>query len=612
MSNPFATSEEYRAALLRLGEMVHFRKPDVLVGEYYESLCRGEETSDIFPAFAVLRAAFGLEPPEAMCVALWLYHDASPLPPLTTGELLEQCRRIGRRSPRQILGSLFVADGERAVLHPIVADFLLERELRLPKGLELAVPAQKELLHAELFDELFQFLEPYLRDSDPFPLIVALCGEPGSGRGFLISQLCRRLGATLLKADMRARPPAGDLLLAAKLYGSLVCLEYAEDAGAVGEITNSLGFAFARCEAPLPQSPEYTVLSRNIPALNAEAREKILRKLLSGVPLEEDVPSDIMRRRLSIGRMQSLARSLAAESRVLGRPVDVQALRRILAEQNPPGGEGTDAVQCPGGLNDLVLPPDLQRQLAELCAFVKNRDTVYKTWGFGNKVPWGRGISALFYGAPGTGKTMAAAMMANEVGLPLLRADISQLMSKYIGETQKNIGKIFDEAAKRDGILFFDEADAIFTRRSEASDAQDRYANAETAYLLQRMEQHDGVCILATNLLQNFDEAFRRRIGYMLHFPLPDAEMREKIWRGIFPAAAPLEELDYPLLARQLELSGASIKNCAVHAAYLAAINHTPITMRYILEGVKNEYGKQGKTLSPQISGLISIREGAV
>lgn len=262
-------------------------------------------------------------------------------------------------------------------------------------------------------------------------------------------------------------------------------------------------------------------------------------------------------------------------------------------------------MESTGSLRDIVLPAELTRQLTELCAFAKMRGTVYNSWGFGEKIPWGRGISALFYGAPGTGKTMAATVLAGEVNLPLMRVDISQLTSKYIGETQKNIGLIFDQAAKSDCILFFDEADAIFAKRTESNDSQDKYANAETAYLLQRMEGYDGICILATNLLQNFDEAFRRRIGYMLHFPLPDASLREKIWRSIFPSQAPVENLDFSLLAQQLELSGASIKNCAVHAAYLAAIGGGKITMATIFAGAKNEYQKQGKNLSPQLLQLI-------
>ena len=185
--------------------------------------------------------------------------------------------------------------------------------------------------------------------------------------------------------------------------------------------------------------------------------------------------------------------------------------------------------------DELKLPKVQYKQLSHICDLIAAKEEVMKEWGFSNKFSYGNGISILFYGSPGTGKTMAAQVMANHLGMPLYRVDLSQLISKYIGETQKNIGRIFDEASKNECILLFDEADAIFAKRSDVADAQDRYSNAETAYLLQRIEQYAGVSILATNLLQNFDDAFRRRISYMVHFPMPDRMIREQLWNTIFP-----------------------------------------------------------------------------
>ena len=183
---------------------------------------------------------------------------------------------------------------------------------------------------------------------------------------------------------------------------------------------------------------------------------------------------------------------------------------------------------------------------------------------------------------------------------------MSQLISKYIGETQKNIGRIFEEADRQDCILLFDEADAVFTKRSDVSDAQDRYSNAETAYLLQRIEQYGGICILATNLLQNFDDAFRRRISYMVHFPLPDAGLRKELWESIFPEETPLgDDLDPGLLAGAFELSGASIKNAALHGALLAASRGEAVQMCHVMSGIRNEYGKQGKNFSTAQQELL-------
>ena len=215
-------------------------------------------------------------------------------------------------------------------------------------------------------------------------------------------------------------------------------------------------------------------------------------------------------------------------------------------------------------------------------------------------------MSILFYGAPGTGKTMAAGVMANALGMPLYRVDLSQLISKYIGETQKNIGKVFDAAEKKECVLLFDEADAVFSKRSDVSDAQDRYSNAETAYLLQRIEQYNGVSILATNLLQNFDEAFRRRISYMVHFPLPDVELRRQLWESIFPKEAEInDDFDATALSQAFELSGAAIKNAALHSAYMAMAKSEPISMKHILQAVSNEYAKVGKSLSKAQTDLF-------
>ncbi|MFR9189906.1 MAG: ATP-binding protein [Anaerotruncus massiliensis (ex Togo et al. 2019)] len=222
-----------------------------------------------------------------------------------------------------------------------------------------------------------------------------------------------------------------------------------------------------------------------------------------------------------------------------------EALRR---ENGQALNQSAQRIQNRKRMEDLVLPPEQKRQLESLCAFARGRETVWKRWGSRHD-PRRSGADRPLLRRGGTGKTLAASVVADELGLPLYRVDLSQLISKYIGETQKNIGRIFDAAENADCILFFDEADALFSRRTEAADAQDRYANAEIAYLLQRTEQYDGIILLATNLLQNFDEAFRQRIGFMIRFPTPDEAMREALWRGIFPEA-PLYDIDYPLLAR--------------------------------------------------------------
>lgn len=245
---------------------------------------------------------------------------------------------------------------------------------------------------------------------------------------------------------------------------------------------------------------------------------------------------------------------------------------------------------------DIVLPPASLRQLREICGAVKNAQTVRMDWGFGRKLGLGRGMNILFAGASGTGKTMAAQILARELGLALYKIDLSSLVSKYIGETEKNLSRIFAEAQTSNAVLFFDEADALFGKRSEVKDAHDRYANIEVAYLLQKMEEYEGVVILATNLSQNLDEAFKRRMQHTLDFPFPDAERRDKIWRGMFPAQAPLDaDVDIDFLARQFELSGANIRNAALAGAFLAAEEGGSIHMAHLILGTARELQKLGK-----------------
>jgi SpoVK/Ycf46/Vps4 family AAA+-type ATPase len=245
---------------------------------------------------------------------------------------------------------------------------------------------------------------------------------------------------------------------------------------------------------------------------------------------------------------------------------------------------------------DIILPRDQFEQLREICSYVKHYHTVYGEWGFGRKLSLGKGLNVLFAGPSGTGKTMAAEIMANELGLDLYRIDLSAIVSKYIGETEKNLERIFTEAQTSNAILFFDEADALFGKRSEVRDSHDRYANIEIAYLLQRMEEYDGVVILATNLRKNMDEAFARRMHFAVEFPMPEEADRHRIWQGVFPGEAPLaEDIDLIFLARQFKISGGNIKNIALSAAFLAAADGGAIAMENLIHAAKREYQKMGK-----------------
>ena len=245
---------------------------------------------------------------------------------------------------------------------------------------------------------------------------------------------------------------------------------------------------------------------------------------------------------------------------------------------------------------DLILPDDKLALLKEICAQVKHRYMVFSEWGFDNKLSHGKGLSVLFAGSSGTGKTMSAEIMAGELGLDLYKVDLSGVVSKYIGETEKNLSKIFHAAETSNAILFFDEADALFGKRTKVTDAHDRYANIETSYLLQKIEMYEGMVILATNLRDNLDQAFTRRIRFLVDFPVPDAESRERIWRTHFPPQAPIDStLDYQWLATKLPVTGGNIKNIALNAAFLAAEEATAIKLEHVLQGAKREFEKTGK-----------------
>jgi len=245
------------------------------------------------------------------------------------------------------------------------------------------------------------------------------------------------------------------------------------------------------------------------------------------------------------------------------------------------------------GWDDLILPADEAGQLRELAARHRGRDTVYGRWRF-SPVP-SVGVVALFAGPSGTGKTLAAEVVAGELGLDLYKIDLSAVVSKYIGETEKNLERIFGAAAAGDLVLFFDEADALFGKRSEVSDAHDRYANIEVAYLLQRLERYDGLVVLATNLQRNIDPAFLRRISVAVDFVAPEEPERRAIWQRAFPPTAPVADLDIDFLARQFKITGGIISNAALGAAFLAAAEDSPITMRHAVLSVKREFQKLGR-----------------
>jgi len=349
------------------------------------------------------------------------------------------------------------------------------------------------------------------------------------------------------------------------------------------------GMTFVRLEFPAPRHTERVGLWTA--ALAGTATAALDLTVLSG------------RFRLSGGQIRdaaATARNLA-HARSPDAPVvsqeDLLAACRL--QSNRKLAALAQRIRPHYSFSDIVLPADRMTQLREIANQVRYRAVVYESWGFERKIAGGRGLSVLFAGPSGTGKTMAADVLAHDLGLDLYKIDLSTVVSKYIGETEKNLARIFTEAATSNAILFFDEADALFGKRSAVTDAHDRYANLEISYLLQKMEEHEGVVILATNLRKNIDEAFVRRLHVTIEFPVPGVEDRRRIWEQIWPDATPRSaDLDLELLARQIDLPGGNIRNIALAGAFLAAADGGVVTMAHLLQATRREYQKMGKVLA--------------
>ena len=291
-------------------------------------------------------------------------------------------------------------------------------------------------------------------------------------------------------------------------------------------------------------------------------------------------------------------RNAVAQVAGAGASVDEVSLRKACRSQARAKLDGlAKRVGTRSTWEDIILPDREKNTLRDIALHLAHRGTVYGPWGFGRKDQRGAAITALFAGPSGTGKTLAAEILANELDLELYKIDLSQVVSKYIGESEKNLARIFDAAESSGAILLFDEADALFGKRSEVKDSHDRYANIEVSYLLQRMEEYRGLAILTTNMKQALDNAFMRRLTFVVNFRFPDQEQRAAIWGRMFPAACPTEGLD-PIKLAQLNISGGNIRSISLNAAHYAAAQEAPLGMAHVLRAARSEYDKLDKALS--------------
>jgi hypothetical protein len=335
--------------------------------------------------------------------------------------------------------------------------------------------------------------------------------------------------------------------------------------------------------------------------LSHELRVECWQRCLRGVALADgiDLATHAAQLRSGPGRIVAMAAAVRERARENGGVVTSDALRQASRRGAGRISGLAHRLEVDHDLRDLVIPVATRRELELACAWARHRASVFRSSAAGRRLHERDGLVCLFHGPPGTGKTLAAKAIAGELGVDLLRIDLSQVVDKYIGETEKNLDRVFVEADAGDAILFFDEADALFGKRSEVKDAHDRYANIEAAFLLQRLEVHRGVCILASNLRKNLDEAFTRRIQLITEFPLPGPDERTRIWELHLVSGQLDDDVDLALLGRRFEMAGGDIRNAAATALILAAEEHRAVAMRHLAIGVWREVKKSGRLTGP-------------
>lgn len=460
-------------------------------------------------------------------------------------------------------------------------------------------------------------------------MLVQIVAPAGTGRQVIAAELARRLGKRLLVFDVDAGPSAQTelivfrdrlrlalrqawlaqaVLLVRGLEGSLA--RGGDSASSTSPVASLVArelrdhgawvvLATERAWSPPPGAvPQLRTMTLGKP--DAATRERLWRHALAGA--SQQVSDESLRRladqfRLTAGQIADVVARATSEA----SPASPHSDRRLLGAVRSVGGEALERharrIRPGRSFDDLVLPADTMGQLEELRDRATHRRVVLGEWGFERKLTRGLGITALFTGPSGTGKTMAAEVIAGALGVDLFAIDLSRVLSKYIGEVEQNLDRVFTAAESANGVLFFDEADSLFGKRSEVHDAHDRYANLEISYLLQKMEEFEGVAILATNLRDNLDDAFVRRIAFSVHFPFPDEHSRARLWESVWPAATPIDgRLRLAGLAT-LPLSGGHIRNVALGAAHHAAAAGTDVNAAAIARGVRREYQKLGKQI---------------
>ena len=568
-------------------------------------LCAGAELDSGF--LIALRAAHGNTYPT-FSLALAVLPEAhwsalTPAAPLRYWHLVE----VGSgdsltTSPLRI---------DERVLHFMTGVPHLDRRL---EGVVTSVPSGGELTpsHEVIARKIF---EGWTAPKRGIPVIF-LCGDRQGSQQAIAASACQSIGARLFRlscSDIPASTADRELLARlwereAALNGDVLLLDLSDpgtnelrSATAFLETLSSPVLVASREGLPLLNRP---VIRLDIPHPSHSELRQLWNAALGSLAADLNGSLDQMvaQFNLSAAGIQAAVTEARMDTSYEPRTALWEACRR---QARPNLDDLALRIDSAVIWDDLVLP-DAQRQiLLDIASQVRQRPKVYEAWGMAAHSQRSLGISALFSGPSGTGKTLAAEVLANQLHLDLYRIDLSSVVSKYIGETEKNLRRVFDAAEDGGAILLFDEADALFGKRSEVKDSHDRYANVEVSYLLQRMEAYRGLAILTSNMKSALDPAFLRRIRFVVNFPFPDAALRAEIWQRMFPSLVPTEDLDQAKLAK-LNVAGGNIRNIALNAAFIAADAGEPVRMNHLLRAARSEYAKLEKTLNEaEISGWV-------
>ncbi len=531
----------------------------------------------------------------------------TPASPLRHWRLLDVDRRD------QILAASPLRLDERILHFLIGADYLDER---LANFFQL-IPAPRTMppsyrKHTEKITALWA-------SESGEPPIVHLTGDWQSGKSALAAASCAALGLrlhSLNASDIPTNSVERETLLrlwqreSLLLRSALFLWTDDADAESLRLVRNFLrrvgGLVFVSGEVALAGlSAPVVTIEINLPGTSEQRTlwEESLGPLAAN--LNGQLDEVVSQFRFDPEKIRSVARAVREDTS--DRPTEIEKVlwRNCRVESRASLKGLAECIEAKAGWDDLILPGELLQMLSEIAAQVRQRMKVYESWGFAMRSDRGLGITALFAGPSGTGKTLAAEVLANDLQLDLHRIDLSQVVSKYIGETEKNLRAVFNAAEHTGAVLLFDEADALFGKRSEVRDSHDRYANIEVSYLLQRMEAYRGLAILTTNRRSSLDSAFLRRLRFLITFPFPDGAHRAKIWSRIFPPETPTQDLDILKLAR-LNVTGGNIRNIALNAAFLAADVGEPVQMSHLLRTTRTECSKIEKQITnAEIGGWV-------